>query len=382
MINFIKLLILNLLFVSILSCFFIKNDNPKVKTEVLKEAEPEFKKETASLSKKNTIKKVNVLPQKRIGDPITIQVGIINNPRFKSLTDKQINLILVEINKGVKERFNVSLKYIKTTNENIKKYFDRYVWQISKKQKNRIDANMFRNYEEYKYKSDDYEIFKDKIASILSEYMDLTTAQAAVKNQGYNPFEFGNTKEEIFGKVVDIHIAKLHRIANIKMKDGNNLIEKETLYNEFMFWDVLLELQSDYDLIITNQLIASAESHLPTIHSSLRGGITSGVATISNTPLHGSVVVSTFPFISKADFFTNARGSDYTDEEAINYIAWIGVHEFGHLLAFRPHYYDHPGCVMRPTPALKYKEWYKELMKSGKCNKEHSIILKEYYLGK
>ena len=56
------------------------------------------------------------------------------------------------------------------------------------------------------------------------------------------------------------------------------------------------------------------------------------------------------------------------------------LHEFGHLFKYRGHYYDHPGCVMRPAPGLKYREWVEELIKYGPCRKHHDLRWKDYFM--
>ena len=320
------------------------------------------------------------LPQKRIGDPINIRVGIINNPRFESLNQKQIEELLSELKKGVKEQFDVTLNFNKIDTENIKEFFEKHVSQITEKQSKKIQRHMFRIFEYNKENSKKINIFKKQILE-ANKTTHLEGITAAVRNQGFKGNYFGTSKKEVLYNIMDYHLKKLSKISKLKNKNDNILIDQNNFYNEFMYWDSINESQSEYDLIITNQLIASAESYFYSIPAGLRGGITTGVATKSKTPLNGVVVVSTFPFLSNISFFNKERGQNYSPEKVYNYIAWIGVHEFGHLLGFRAHNYNHSRCIMKPSLGFKYKEWYQEISKSGKCLERHIPYFRDYFLG-
>ena len=299
-----------------------------------------------------------------------IRVGIINNDRLPKLEYKQIKSVLDNIKNGVKSRFDIELKYSPLMYESLESFFKRYINRVSKDSLYLFEKHILRVNDTITHQSE-YIRFKEEYIKSFNE-MKAETIRDAIVNQGFKHDRFGLTKTEMLSNVVDYHIKKISSMANITLKDGKKLLDSKDSYHEFMMWNSIVETQSDYDLIITNQLIASAESYLPTIHSSLRGGVTSGAALKSNTHLNGLVIVTTYPFISKKEFFKKERDENFTIKEAINYIALIGIHEFGHLLKYRPHYYNHPSCVMRPAPGLKYKAWYNEVTKTHKCTKEHS----------
>jgi hypothetical protein len=304
--------------------------------------------------------------------PRTVQIRacLVLNPRFDSITDAQYSDILKRTKEICRKHFDTDLEYTKTDKRNIADYFGPYL-NLIKSDKKVLSYRLPHNNKSI-----------EKLAQSLIEENRATTPDQiirAVNNQeGAELINLTDSKEGILRQVAALHINKLIHTKGIRCSDSKPLI-LDDFYNEFMSWDYISEHQNDFDLIITNQPIISAESYFPTIHSSMRGGITSGLGSRSPSTLGGMIIVSTFPMISTIDYFVKARGMNYDDITKIKTIAMLAGHELGHVLKYWGHEYEHPGCVMRPTPGLKYAEWANEINTNGPCKKRHAETYKAYF---
>jgi hypothetical protein len=124
--------------------------------------------------------------------------------------------------------------------------------------------------------------------------------------------------------------------------------------------------------LITNQLIASIEKASPSIASSLKGGITLGLAGNTYSQYGSTILVSSFPFLYNHKMFTEMRGENFNNDPIPEYISFLGVHEFGHALAYWGHDYGHPGCVMRPVTGLQFETWVSQIKQKGRCQMTYS----------
>lgn len=148
----------------------------------------------------------------------------------------------------------------------------------------------------------------------------------------------------------------------VKAYDGLPVIDDSSSH-EWVMWDSLGYGALDFDVAITNQLVASVESYGMDIHSSLRGGITLG--TMSNSQqgrYNGFAWMSVFPLINDHPQILILRDDKrYSEEEQLRYAAAVLSHEIGHLLLHLSHPWGEPACIMAPPPVLDYAGWYQGL---------------------
>ncbi len=300
-----------------------------------------------------------------------LSVAYVINPRLPQLPATEIKKIIARVAKLTSERFSLELQTEKFEIVEISQLFDKHKQHLRSDQ--RVQRHILKAEEASKAL-----LFK----GFLQAFENMPTREliAAVQNQtNAAKIDTNQARAAILKQVAHLHIDKLMQIKAIQVEsDGKNLLQDD-LFNEYMAWDYILEHQSEYDVIITNQIVASAETYYPTVHTSMRGGITSGFAGKSKARYGGTVLMTTFPFTSQSSFFSHDRGKDYSPEEIVETIAFVTTHEFGHLFKYRKHYYDHPGCIMRPAPGLHYLEWVNEIKANGKCHKYHEPYWKSYY---
>jgi hypothetical protein len=148
----------------------------------------------------------------------------------------------------------------------------------------------------------------------------------------------------------------------VNLADGLPLLD-DAPYNEWIYWDTLGYGKLPYDLIITNQLIASAEYIDVDIHSAIRGGVTLGTTTYSrNNPFGAFVFWSTFPFTDNSEVTLSQRGGErYSASEAAQLSGAGLAHEIGHLLFRFGHPFGQTSCVMNPVSMLQFRAWLQHL---------------------
>jgi hypothetical protein len=149
--------------------------------------------------------------------------------------------------------------------------------------------------------------------------------------------------------------------------DGNPVLDASA-YNEIADWDILGYGNLKYDLVITNQLFASAEYVGVDIHTAIRGGVTVGLTTYSRNSQFGSYIVwSTFPFLDNSDNTKLLRGGEtYSDTEAAELSGAYLAHEIGHMLFQFGHPFGQKACVMNPVSMLHFREWRNQI-NSANC---------------
>jgi 5-formyltetrahydrofolate cyclo-ligase len=157
--------------------------------------------------------------------------------------------------------------------------------------------------------------------------------------------------------VVETQLQRIGQWRDMKGADGRPLIDAAP-YNEFNAW--LAAAQSaawPFEVIVTNQLIASVEYDHSHLHASLRGGLSNGLCTQSPQARYGLVsVLSLYPFTSNDVATVALRGGVLAqgDEPAL-WAAALLVHEIGHQLLHLNHPFGRPALRDEPPPTLRFR---------------------------
>lgn len=131
----------------------------------------------------------------------------------------------------------------------------------------------------------------------------------------------------------------------------------------FGHWSTILQGEKTVDFILTNGGIIGADNGMP-IYVIARGGVTSAfVENNAHRPYQGVGVLGLYPFLAETKFFTEKRGL-LTPEEKLEAIAWVWLHELGHLLFKKSENYTFADSVHRAPPDLRYYEWAKRVRAS------------------
>jgi hypothetical protein len=115
--------------------------------------------------------------------------------------------------------------------------------------------------------------------------------------------------------LIDTQLARFAAWQKLKGIDGQDWLN-DHLYNEFYAWVHAPRTQAwPFEVVITNQLITSAEYVENTIHSALRGGVSNGITIQSPSSRYGTVsVCSLFPMTSM-DSLTRQLRNDPLGQE-------------------------------------------------------------------
>jgi hypothetical protein len=130
-----------------------------------------------------------------------------------------------------------------------------------------------------------------------------------------------------------------------------------------LYWAFIGKLSLPYDIVITNQLIASAEYVGSSVHTAIRGGITNGITTDNPSSSRGrTAIVSVYPLIGADSVTRSLRGGEsYSETDSARFAGSLLVHEIGHQLFDLGHPYGKRACVMNPPELLRFREWVAQL---------------------
>lgn len=162
--------------------------------------------------------------------------------------------------------------------------------------------------------------------------------------------------EAIGAALAKLQLSRIEKWKHVKALDGGPVIDSSP-YNDYTFWDSLGYGDIPFELLVTNQIIASAEYRGAAAHSAVRGGYTNGI-TINNehSRFRTTSIWSTFAFTSEDDWVVQVRnGERYEPQEAVRLAGIIATHEIGHQQFHLGHPFGWVACIMNPIPMFAYR---------------------------
>jgi len=288
--------------------------------------------------------------------PVTLRVASVVNPRFKQLTDSQIKQILQRTQQLVKQHFEIAVNFSAVESLGIEQVFNRLDLNVKKKRQDEI-VNLDLIDDSAREK------MQNSLYKLLSNYADnkqgvIDFAQPYLLHPEIQQKDFTGLSYAL----VDTLISRLAYWKKQTAADGLPVLSSDD-YHEWVWWDSLGYSDLPYDVMITNQLVASAEYYAMDVHSSIRGGLTAGTTTYNrNTVFNTYVYIMVYPLINDTDLLTMLRSDEtYSEAQIINYTAALLTHELGHMLLHLGHPFGNKHCIMSPTMMLDYREWYDDL---------------------
>lgn len=118
--------------------------------------------------------------------------------------------------------------------------------------------------------------------------------------------------------LVDTHLGMLGAWRQVTGLNGNRIIDDSPL-NEYAYWQALCAHALRHEVVLTNQIFASAEYSDNAIHSALRGGISNGFTnSAAHTQSGLTSVVSVFPFLTQDPVAKRLRDGNFENTQAHN----------------------------------------------------------------
>lgn len=285
----------------------------------------------------------------------TVHVRVVNanNIRLARMSPEQIRIMLATARATVKNNFGVNVTFSDVDETGIENIFSLIPPKLRVLRKSTI----------YDFKSGTGD--KQKLAIGINQTL---TERGTKLEDGLSfvkPFlpdaraKDMNSFSELLSNVM---LERLQGWRNVKASDGSPLLDAAP-YNEITYWDILGYGNLPYELVITNQLFASAEYVGVDIHTAIRGGLTVGLTSYSRNSKFGSYIVfSTFPFLDNSENTQLLRGGEtYSDIESAELAGAYLAHEIGHMLFQFGHPFGQKTCVMNPASMLRFREWMNQI---------------------
>jgi hypothetical protein len=302
-------------------------------------------------------KKSSVLPVKP-GSTVQIRVVQANNPRLPHMSPEQIQIMLASAQLTVWKNFGVYVEFTEAPEIGIDSLFALIPPPVK-------EARLGSIYD-FKSGTGDKHLLAEGIHTTLTEHgTKLDSAFAYAKP--YLPAESQPKDLMSFSDLLaNTMLERLEEWRHVNAADGAPVLDGSP-YNEWVYWDMLGYGNLPYDVVITNQLLASAEYYGVDVHSAIRGGVTVGTTTFSRTSKYGSYVFwSTFPFTDNSAVSKRMHGGDeYSEVDAAELSGAYLAHEIGHLLLQLGHPFGQKACVMNPASMLKFREWFYQIYSAG-----------------
>ena len=294
------------------------------------------------------------VPLPRIDGPVTLRVIHAVNPRLPVMPFEQRKRLLEETARISKEHFGVELRFDDRGEIPIAELFARIPVDQLEKRRGQI----------YDFKGGGGE--RERLVKSLLETFEYQGGPMEARVDYSRPHLAvplaDKTARGLAEALTDTLLTRLARWRAVTLADGEPLLDAAP-YNEWALWDGLGYGELPWEVVITNQLMASAEYVDLDIHPALRGGITVGTTSYGRASRLGTTVMwSTFPFTEAHPLLVELRGGErYTPEEAARLSGAYLAHEIGHQLFHLAHPFDRPACVMRPVEMLRFRQWYDAL---------------------
>ena len=292
------------------------------------------------------------LPQLRPG-PVELRLAHAVNPRLPSLDRGELATMLAEARQVVRQHFHIELKFSEPKKVSVAELLAGIPARVLASRVGKI----------YDFKNGTGDRWR-LIAGLERKLAKWTTTGLGASIAYARPHLLRPVAEPTpaaFAEaLVDTHLQRLGHWYDLRTATGERVIDASHA-NEWIIWDSLGYSELPYDVIVTNQLVASAEYDDAAINSSLRGGVSAGGTSYNKSGRYLTFsFLSTFPF-SQHQALPKGMGGTTDRAQAVRLAGKYLAHEIGHMLLLLAHPFDNPACVMRPEPLFDFVAWARGL---------------------
>ncbi len=293
--------------------------------------------------------KAKNLPLPSLTQPVQLRVAYAENSRFAPLTDAQIDAVLAHATQAVQAHFKLELRFDAPVRVPLADLFAAIsVKTRDKAEKARLDAT-------------EHAPTRERLARSLLKDM-RTDGDIPAQQRFATPYLLqppdDNSALAFARGLIDTQHTLLATWRDQPARDGLPLLGADR-FNEYTYWVALGDSPMAFDVILTNQLIASAEREDNSVHSALRGGVSNGITTQSrHARFQLYSVVSSFPFFDASPATVRLRGGLAAEpEEASRQMGLLLAHELGHQLLHLGHPFANGACLQTPPARLEFRKW-------------------------
>jgi hypothetical protein len=269
------------------------------------------------------------------------------------MNSEQLQILLTATQKTARDHFGVELRFTQITEVPIETLFNKIP------EADRMEAA--KHIYDFKSGKGDPEYLAQEFGKGLRQMGEPLAAMVEYARPYLGDLK-ENSYESLGAAMAKLQLSRVELWKTVPAHDGGFAIDASS-YNESQMWIALGYGDVPYDLVLTNQVIASVEDVYPAVHAAIRGGYANGITTYSKQSRYGTYAVwSTFAFNSNESWVRQIReGESYSPEDAAR-LAGIGAaHELGHQLFHFSHPFANSACIMNPVPMFNYLAWSSKL---------------------
>lgn len=281
---------------------------------------------------------------------IELRVAYVRNPRLPEMSEQQLQTVLRAAARSAEAHFRRAVQFSPVTTFTIAEVFGRVSPGLARK----LDADVY----DFKTGGGDLPRLRKSFEEDIRGWGDPLEALIRYTRPHLLVPLRARSFPALSDALLDTQLARLDAFRRERLADGRPLID-DAPYNEYVYWDAVDALEMPFEVILTNQLMASVEYRGASAHSAIRGGITNGVTSLNRASRFGTTsIVSTYPFIADDAATRALRGNaSYAPADAARYAGLLLTHELGHQLFHVGHPYGRRACIMSPTPLLHFRQW-------------------------
>lgn len=285
--------------------------------------------------------------------PVTLNVLVLENPDLPNLDVNEMTRLGMEVENLAKRVFGYNLRMNYLPSRKLRRYFAENKEKFSAfpiaYPSHGFPISYFAADRDARITEVFTSLYKKTDKKRLNEYLgEITTPEAGTK--------------QFLGKLTGA-------LSGPDLK-GRPLLAASNRDDEIFYsyghWSTILQGEREADFILTNSGIIGADNGMP-LYVIARGGVTNAfVENNAHRPYQGAGVVGMYPFLADTTYFNERRGK-LSRAETIEAIAWLWLHELGHLLLKKEENYTFQDSVHRAPATLRYMDWVNAIRNS----KEH-----------
>ena len=279
-----------------------------------------------------------------------LPVVFVENHRLPTLTDDEIKSILDLVTVKAFETLRLKVEFTYSGRSPIIDLFSKLPPSAHEQIKSRIF--------DFKGGTGNKELLLRSTAASLRQSGDDSVAARAYATPYLATAPTDASLPAFVEALVETQLRTLEAWRHVSGNDGKSVID-DSPQNEYAYWLALSVGAVRHELVLTNQLVASAEYLGNALHSALRGGVSNGFTNSAAFTQSGlTSIVSFYPFIAQDGLTKRLRDGEFPSKRTRNEaIATLVVHELGHQLLGLGHPFENDACVMNPPKVLHFKEW-------------------------
>ena len=286
--------------------------------------------------------------------PIEMRVAHIVNPRLPRLSRARLYVLLASMARTTREHFGVDLRFEQPI---VEIPIERAFAAIPPE---RVRAAREAIYD-FKSGRGDRARLEREFGKGIRESGERLAGMLAYARPHTGPLK-EQSFESLGRALARLELERIQGWKAVRALDGGPAIDA-TPYNEFPMWLQLGHTALPFEILITNQVIASVEYTFPAVHAAIRGGYSNGITIYSKASRFGTASIwSTFGFTTADPWVTKMReGEAYEGHEAAVLAGIAAAHEIGHQLFHFSHPFGAQACLMNPVEMFAYRAWASKL---------------------